>query len=1160
MIQKSSVAYHRLLSLGHSFKAMLIIGMLFNFGVVAFSQARKPKTYALVIGISKYKDEAITSLNYADKDAQAFVDYCTSSQGLGIAKENTRVLTNESASYWNIIDGLDWLKSVAKKDDQIFIYFSGHGDMESKELKFGYLLAHDSRPMNYLGRSLSLDLLNKTAHTLSIDKKSKVFLITDACHSGKLAGVDFNGSNLVAIDLMRLVSKNEVRITSCSEDELSYEDQAWGNGRGAFSYFLLKGMAGGADGVGGIKDGTITIGEIKSFLNGKVPDNVQTVKRANQNPVVMGNEATILNTFKTSALNQNFAPTALQSNELSTNTGARSVSAKSINALEQDIIKNVSTKAKDKGIDFKSLSSKPVSVIVAVLLDSLLKEKKYDIKELKSEEAQQMVAKTLYGIVQHMIDLYLDGDAAELEKRRYYSQVEKPYDQYPYILEIAIKLLPKDHLLISPLKMQKEYITGLAFRLKVPFTKEYLVLIDIALIHQQKALAMDSNAAYIHNEIGILYVYKNKYDLVEYHLNKAMIISPSWSLPYTNLANLYFLKKDNIKAKKYVDLALNKQKNLQSPYLLNGSLYEEDNNFLFAEEQYQQAIKLNNRYYYPFEKLGELYLNTQDYIESNKYFYEADQRKLGLLMEEPFPHFKSIPRRRNLKTCEIDSSLVSVGDVMAHFVVGKAYFDKNNYEQAQKWFDKVATYDVAHPLVYHYLGQTAYYFKSYDKAEFYFKRSIDLYLSDTLFSKHLYDTALKSNYYQQLKDSCLYVNYEKSRFLLYDSKLYLAKTYEKWNNYTSAIDQYNECISLEPTYRVTYYMLWNLFKNKNDLLSAENTIQRFGKYHSDLLDDALADFYSWALYTHKEDLQKTQYYAYKYGHLMHNYMTKSPERDWGESLAITTDNVERDFPNDFDSLIIVAPKDEKERLIEEAVFIKPREIEKPLSTGVAMFKRLTSILADKTINADAYGKMGDFYFRAKSDYKALENYEKSLKIKDDDIGIRNKVIVFADSSYLFHKAFDQLTQLNESHHLNYEGTILLAKYYMKAGDSIKSSGLYAKISNTHPFLKEMIRKDVIKQSLRFKGYQKTIDLISHYLKSDATDMTIEYMLARCFAGLKKPEVALKHIQKAIDQGFDLAYVYKNDPIFDTYRTLNDDWDKIEELMDSLILKLNDDND
>lgn len=1138
----------------------LILIILLFYSASSFAQARKPKSYALVIGISKYKDESINSLNFADRDARAFENFCISDQGLGIPKENIKTFVNEEASYFNIISGLNWLKEIAKKDDQVYFYFAGHGDMESEQLKYGYLLPYDSRSKNYLGMSLSLDILNKTANTLSADRKAKVFLITDACHSGKLAGVDFNGSNLVALNLMQLTSKNEVRITSCSEDQLSYEDQSWGGGRGAFSYFLTKGMAGEADGTGGKKDGTITIAEIKSYLNGKVPDNVKTVKSAKQDPVVMGNESTVLNSYKIAATNQDFIPSALQTNDLSLNTGARSVTAKSVNVLHQDITNSVSSKVREKDIDFKVLATKPPSEIVDVLLVSLIIKKKYTKNTLTSTDSKQIIAKTLFDKVQHIIDLYLSGDEAELEKRRYYSQVDKPYDQYPYMLETAIKLLPKEHLLIPSLEMQKEYITGLSFRLKVHLTKDYLNVIDTALIHQQKALALDSNAAYIQNETGILYVYKNNYELAEYHFNKAMIIAPKWSLPYANLANLYFLKREYKEAKTYVDLALNKQKNLQSPYILDGELYEKDNNYLYAEEQYQKAIKLNNRYYHPYQKLGELYLKTQDYIKSNEYFFEADKRKQGLIWEELFPLFKNIPRRRNLETCNFDSSRVSAGDVMAHFVVGKAYFDEQNYELAQKWFEKVVAYDASHPLVYHYLGQTAYYFKSYSKAEFYFKRSIDLYLSDTLFSKHVYETALKSDYDQQWKESCIYDSYTKANFELYDSKLYLGKTYEKWNNYTSAIDQYNECINLEPKFRVAFYMLWNLYKNKNDLLSAENTIQRFGKHHPDLLDWALAEFYAWALYTHKEDLEKSKYYTYKYGHLLHNYMMKSPDRDWGESLEITRDHIEQDFPNDFDSLIIVVSKEEKERLIEEAVFILPKEIQKPLSTGVAMFKRFISFSADKTINADAYEKTGDFYARAKSDFNALENYEKSVKLKDGDIGLRNKIMGFADNNHLFHKAFTQLIQLNDSDHLNYDGTILLAKYYMKAGDSIKSSYIYTKISETHPFLKEIVKKDIIKQSLRFNRYQKTIDLISHYLKSDSTDMMIEYMLARCFAGLNKPEESLKHILNAIDLGFDLAYVYINDTLFDKYRTLNDDWTKIEELMGSTILHFKEGND
>ncbi len=1120
-------------------------------------QNSSPKSYALVIGVSKYQDPKITSLKHAHKDAAAFADFCASPSGLNISADRLRILTDEKASYWNIVDGLDWLKNNAQRDDQVYIYFAGHGDMESKELKYGYLLTHDSRYMNYLGRSLSLDLLNKTAHTLTVNKKAKVFLITDACHSGKLAGVDFNGSNLVTLNLMQLISNNEVRITSCNEGELSYEDEVWGDGRGAFSYFLTKGMAGAADGMNGKKDEMITIEEIKSFLSKNVPLAVRTIKRKNQNPVVMGTEKVILNTFIPTNNNQNNTNNVSQINEDSRGSDSRSVSTAEENALEMAISKSIDS---SPDIDFAFLSDKSDTAIVYELLKNLRENSTYPEKVLTSSQTSQLVAKILYEKVQHIINLYLEGDQAELEKRRFYKQIDRPYEQYPYMIDIAIKLLPKDHILMSSLEMLKEYLKGLAYRLKVPFTDTYMVLIDSAFIAQQKALAIDSTAAYIHNEIGILYVHKNNYDLAKYHLNKAIIISPSWSLPYANLANLYLLKKDNFKAKQYVDLALDKQKNLQSPYLLDGDLYLDSDNLLFAEEQYQKAIKLNNRYYYPYEKLGALYLNSQDYIESNEYYLEADKRKLGLV-SEPFPHLKDpSPRRRNSKTCDIDSSLVSAGDVMAHFVVGKAYFDKHNYQQAQKWFDKVVTYDVANPLVYHYLGQTAYYFKSYDKAEFYFERSIDLYLSDTLFSKHLHETALKSNYYQQWKDSCLYASYKKARFELYDSKLYLAKTYEKWNNYISASEQYNECINLVPSYRDAYYLLWNMFKFNSDLISAENTIQRFGKSRPEFLDDALADFYTWVLYTYREDLQISEHYAYKYGILMHSYMMKSPQRNWGESLSLLSEGEEKDFPDDYNDFIIYNKNEEKARLIEEAKYVELGKIEKPLSTGVAMLKKVVSLSIDSTINADAYAKIGDFYSRAKSDTKALENYEKSLHLRNDDIGIRHKVIKYADKNYLFNNAFEHLKILNATKGLGFDGTILLANYYMKLGDSSSATNLYNKMSSTHPFLKEKIKKDVAKQYLRFGDYQKAIELINQHIASDTTDMTLEYMLARAYAGLSRPEEALKHLQNAEKLGFDLGFVYKKDAIFHPYRRINDDWIGIGQYMDSFIPNLKEDTD
>jgi len=1127
---------------------LLVLILISSFLTHLQSQIRASKTYALVIGVSKYEDPKITALKYAHQDATAFSDLCLSPSGLNIPLDQVRILTDEKASYWNIVDGLDWLKSKALKDDQIYIYFAGHGDMESKELKYGYLLAHDSRYMNYLGRSLSLDLLNKTAHTLTVDKKAKVFLITDACHSGKLAGVDFNGSNLVALNLMQLVSNNEVRITSCNEGELSYESEIWGNGRGAFSYFLTRGMSGEADGVNGKKDGAITIGEIKSFLSGKVPNEVRTVKSKKQNPIIMGTETLVLNQFKPSSNIQSSALSEFSAGSNTTEEGSRSVSALVDNTLEADILNAVNSKLQ---IDFAILSTKTKKEIINELLDKLDDEGKYTKETLYSSATSVLVAKTLYDKVQYVIDLYLSGDEAELEKRRYYNQVDKPYDQYPYMIDIAIKLLPKKHILIPSLQMQREYLTGLSYRLKVPFTEDYLILIDSAYNCQQRALALDNKAAYIHNEIGILELYKNNYEQSKYHFERANTIAPLWALPYANLASLCLRTKDDISAKKYVDQAIDRQQNLQNPYITDGSIYMNADNLLFAEEQYQRAIKINSRHFLPFEKLGALYLKLQHYESSNHYYYESELRKLGLV-QVPWAHIEDLnhvllPRT---KSCTIDSTKVDPTDIMAHFVVGKNYFDINDYPNAQRWFEKVVKLDVENPLVYHYLGQTAYYFKAFDKAEFYFKKAIDIYLPDTTFVQHASKMASKSSYLKTNKDDlCLYETYLKAHFNIYDPNIYLAKTYEKWGNFISASEQYNVCILMDASNKLAYNMLWNLQKIRNELESAENTIQRLGKYHPDLLDNVLADFYKWILFTFREDLRITELYSYKYGLLMHRFMQSSPDEDWGESLELKPDIEIKDFENNFGEFIFYEKGDENDKLIHEVVWREPNKIEKPLSSGVNMFKKVVSISVNNNVKADAYAKMGDIYIRAKSNSKALENYENCLNISGDDIGIRSVAADCADQLYLFRKAFNHLTILKDMNGLGFEDAMLLARYYMRLGERDQAVMLSDKMSSTHPDLSEEIEEDVINLYLRFGEYQKALDLLNIYLEDWETDMIIEYALARSYAGLNKPEESLKHLQNAEKLGFDLGFVYKNDVIFDPYRSLNQEWTAIGDQME-----------
>ena len=1092
----------------------IFISFFFFIINITFGQTRSPKTYALVIGVSKYEDPKITSLKHAHKDAEAFAEFCASSSGLNIAADQLKVLINEKASYWDIVSGLEWLKTNAQKDDHIYIYFAGHGDMESKALKYGYLLANDSRYMNYIGRSLSLDDLNKTAHTISVDRKAKVFLITDACHSGKLAGVDFDGSNLVALNLMQVVSSNEVRITSCNEGELSYEDEKWGNGRGAFSYFLTTGMSGEADGVGGTKDGNITIGEIKTFLNGKVPEEVRTVKSKKQNPVVKGTEATILNSFKASAGDQNLAIATRTSNEISTNTGSRSVSAETNNDWEEDIRNTTISKARDQNTDFKILSSKPVSEIVNVLLHTLIKEKKYSKKTLTSVPSQQIVAKTLYDLVQEIIDLYLIADESELEKREYYKQIDKPYDQYPYMLDIAIKLLPKDHLIIPSLQMQRAYMSGLNYRLQAPFKGKFNAQIDTAFFYQQKALSIDSSAAYIHNELGVLYSLNGRLDTAISYYEQAISIAPLWPLPYSNLANAYYIKKDFVKSKEYVDIAFQKQDNLPTPCIIDGNLNTISGNYLFAEEQYQKAIKINSYNFIPFDRLGDVYLKVQDYQTAEKYYHDATTRKAVLEsidedVKDILPLFKSIVPIKILNPP--DTTILS-NDVISCFIFGKIHFDKKEDIKAKKWFEKVVSLDPENPMVYQYLGQIANDSEEYALAEYYFNLAIKFHLQDSLLIDHIRNATKGLSHYEDILEY-----YEASNFDIYKPNLSLARTYEKWNHFHFAIQQYQKCIELKPSEKTAYQRLWNLYQNQMEMESAESVIHKFGQIYPNEVDEVLGEHYEWSLNIYKEDIQKTAYYAYKYGLLLHEYIMKQPKE------MFTTE-----------------PNEEKEQ-----------KIKKYLTKGVELLEKVESITVDISIETDAFTKLGDLYLYSNKHEKALENYESVLNIKEDNHSIRSIAAKCANHVYLFKKSLGHLTTLEKSNSLKYEDAIILAKYYMKNGEKEKAITLYEKIANTHAFLKKEIENDMIKLYLRFGDYQKAIELINKCKEGNKTDINLEYMLARANAGLNKPQEALKHLQNAESMGFNYGFVYINDDNFDPYRSTSD-WQTINFKMNQYI--------
>jgi len=246
--------------------------------------------YAVIIGISSYKDSRIPSLRYATKDARAFYDWIVAANGGMYAPSRVKLLLDQDATFRNIRDALFvWLKQ-AIEEDVITIYFAGHGSPESPDAPGNlFLLPYDAQYDSVATTGFPMwDI--ETALKRFI-KAKKVVVIADACHSGGVGqtfdiarrasrGIEINPISSGLQNLSKIGDGVAV-ISASDEKQFSQESQSWGGGHGVFTFFLLKGLNGEAD---YNKDGRVTLGELIPYLS----EQVRRETRNTQSPTVAG--------------------------------------------------------------------------------------------------------------------------------------------------------------------------------------------------------------------------------------------------------------------------------------------------------------------------------------------------------------------------------------------------------------------------------------------------------------------------------------------------------------------------------------------------------------------------------------------------------------------------------------------------------------------------------------------------------------------------------------------------------------------------------------------------------------------------------------------------------------------------------------------------------
>ena len=225
-----------------------------------------PKTrYAVVIGISRYRDKKIPSLEFADRDAESIREFLLDPNGGGVPSENLLFLENENATFAQIHSALFDFLNRPGPDDLVIVYFGGHGTNDiNKRPDNYYLVAYDTDANNLGGTAIAMwDLQIAFERTLQGDAVSLI----DACHSGGIGETRPNMTN----ERWRALGygKHRAIITASRTNEFSREGPEWGGGHGVFTYFLLQGLRAGA---GVNRDRQLSVGELFNYVRTKVAD------------------------------------------------------------------------------------------------------------------------------------------------------------------------------------------------------------------------------------------------------------------------------------------------------------------------------------------------------------------------------------------------------------------------------------------------------------------------------------------------------------------------------------------------------------------------------------------------------------------------------------------------------------------------------------------------------------------------------------------------------------------------------------------------------------------------------------------------------------------------------------------------------------------------
>lgn len=239
--------------------------------------AEKSARFALLIGIDRYEDTQINSLQGAANDARAVRD--TLIQYAGFPAEQVTLLASDQPAQrqptrGNILRRLSNLKALIQKNKNglLLFFFAGHGIQQQDQ---GFLLCSDSQLSGDLAllreTALNVDSLRRYIRETGV---RQVILMLDACRNepgGRSLADNPLGEamvNALNFDIRNREVEAFVTFYASAIGHRAYEFIE--KKQGYFSWFLVQGLSGAAAN----ENGEVTLASLNHYLQEQVPKKV----------------------------------------------------------------------------------------------------------------------------------------------------------------------------------------------------------------------------------------------------------------------------------------------------------------------------------------------------------------------------------------------------------------------------------------------------------------------------------------------------------------------------------------------------------------------------------------------------------------------------------------------------------------------------------------------------------------------------------------------------------------------------------------------------------------------------------------------------------------------------------------------------------------------